>query len=50
MDKKITFEQIQEWLGSSDPEYEAIDTLKELVNGEYTIEAFKQDIKETLDI
>ena len=45
---KITFEQVQEWLGTSNSETDAIETLVDIANGEYDPEEFKKDILETV--
>jgi hypothetical protein len=44
----ITFEQVQEWLGTSSPEVDAIETLVDIANGGYAPEMFKNDILATV--
>jgi hypothetical protein len=41
---KITFEQVENWLGSDHLLSEAIETLVEIANGEYKPELFAADI------
>lgn len=41
---KITFEQVEYWLGTSNPETEAIETLVDIANGDYKPEILKEDI------
>lgn len=43
---KIDNEKIEEWLGSCNPLEEAISSLKELYNEEYSLKMFQQDVKE----
>lgn len=47
--KKITEADVEYWLGTSNPEEEAIQTLTDIANGEYKPEVFKQDIIETIE-
>ena len=47
--KKITFEDVEYWLGTSNPEQEAIETLVEIANGEYKPETLEEDIRETVE-
>lgn len=42
--EKITVDDIILWLGTSNPKEEAINTLFDIANGEYSIENFKKDI------
>jgi hypothetical protein len=46
--KKISFEDIELWLGTSNPEEEAIETLVDIANGEYKPEIFREDVIETV--
>jgi hypothetical protein len=47
--KEITFEDVEYWLGTSNPETEAIETLVDIANGNYKPEVLKQDIIETIE-
>lgn len=46
--KKITFEQVEYWLGTSNPEEEAIDTIMSIANGEYKPKTLREDILVTI--
>lgn len=46
---KLTSKEVEDFLGSSNTLQEAIDIIKEVANGDYTVEALKQDIAEYKD-
>ena len=43
---KLTNEMVERWLGTSNPLSEAIDIIKEIANGDYSLESLNQDITE----
>jgi hypothetical protein len=43
---KVTYEQVEYWLGTSNPEEEAIQTLVDIANGEYKPKLFKKEVLE----
>lgn len=49
MSKKITEEMVENWLGTSDPLGEAIETLTAIANGEYKPSLFKSEVKDCYD-
>ena len=43
---KLTNKMVERWLGTSNPLSEAIDIIKEIANGDYSLESLNQDITE----
>ena len=43
---RVTKQMVEEWLGTSNQLNEAIEVIKELANGQYTIDSLNQDITE----
>ena len=43
---KLTNKMVERWLGTSSPLSEAIDIIKEIANGDYSLESLNQDITE----
>tara|TARA_R100000315_G_C5095423_1_gene54769 strand:+ start:220 stop:393 length:174 start_codon:yes stop_codon:yes gene_type:complete len=41
---RITTEQVEEWLGTSNAFEEAVDVITTIVNGEYTVEQLQEDV------
>jgi hypothetical protein len=51
MTKRIyTNDEIEKFLGTSNPEEEAIEIITEIANGTYKPKQLREDIKETLDV
>lgn len=48
MKDKVTFKDVETWLGTSNPETEAIETLVDIANGDYKPKIFKKDIIATI--
>ncbi len=46
IDAKVTNKMIEKWLGTSNPLAEAVDIIKEIANGDYSLESLNQDIME----
>jgi len=46
MIKKVTFKDVEWWLGTNNPETEAIEALVDLANGDYKPDQFRQEVKD----
>ena len=47
MDERMTDRaSIEQWLGTSNQLFEAIDILTDIYNGDYTVKAFRNDVDE----
>jgi hypothetical protein len=41
---EVTFDEVEKWLGTSNPEEEAISVLVDIANGEYLPKIFKEEV------
>lgn len=46
---KVTKEQVEEWLGTSNPMSEAIEIIQEIANEEYEVVSLQSDILEYVE-
>ena len=46
LDKRADKRSIEQWLGTSNQLFEAIDILTDIYNGDYTVKAFRNDVDE----
>jgi len=47
--KKITYEQIDSWLGSDSSRFDLVDMLQDIANGIYRVEQLEQDIRSWIE-